>query len=80
MSNVRYYLRPLHIQDGRAIISLVMRNDIKLYPHVNQFLEWVGDAYLLRAELNELIRVLEDKHTRRVGPRYFEDEDDEKDE
>lgn len=58
---VEKWIEAHRIQDGKAIISLVLRRK-----HVldNDFdiLEWTGDAYELRQELNLYIAKLEGKH------------------
>jgi hypothetical protein len=62
---VHHYFKRHRIQGGKAIVSLVLRNDIPLFKEGYQFLEWTGDAYGLRDELNKQIEILERKHEKK---------------
>lgn len=62
MNKIKYYFKTHRIQNKQAIISLVMRNEIPLLEDGCQFLEWGGDAYELRKELNKQIESLEKKY------------------
>ena len=64
MRMIRYF-KGHRIQTGRAIISLVIRNEVPLIERGSIFAEWTGDAYELRAELNTLIAEMEAKEERR---------------
>jgi len=61
---VIYYFKSHRIQAGKAVVSLVLRNQIPLGTPGNQFVEWIGDAYEMREELNEAIAELEAKKAR----------------
>lgn len=48
------------IQDGKAIVDIVLYRQDKPMPD-SWPVKWIGDAYELRDELNEVIAVLERK-------------------
>lgn len=59
------------IQDGKAIIDIVLYREDKPLPE-SWPVKWVGDAYALRDELNDVIAQLEGKRRRDRGDEIAE--------